>query len=542
MAEKSLIAHVQQDEKEPPQQPLSLGLIKRMLTFTKPYARRRNTLLILVVIRSIQLPALAWAIGAILGGPISRMDVRGIFMGAAGYALLAFLTELTLRYRSMLALKLGEDVIADVRTSMFRHLQTMPMSFFNRTKLGRTISRFASDAEAMRQGIQNVLFVSMVAFGQMAFAACLMLYHDWVLFLVVACMAPGVWLLSRKFTAKLSAAYRSAQESFSRVTATMAETVNGIRVTQGYVREETNAGLFHKLVLDHSRYNMDAARTAGVFIPLLELKTQLFIALVLLVGGWRVLNGTAQVEDLYQFILMASVFFGPIQILANQYNTALSAMAGAERVFSLLDQKPEWADPEDAKILDPMHGKVELKDVTFGYDPEKPVLHGINLTINAGETFALVGPTGSGKSSIINLVAKFYLATDGQVLIDGEDITMLSGDALHRQMGIVLQQNFLFTGTIMENIRLGHPSATDEDVIEAARQLDCLDILQALPDGLQTVVTEKGGGISLGQRQLVCFARAMLANPRILILDEATSAVDSMTEARLQTALDRLLA
>jgi ATP-binding cassette subfamily B protein len=245
--------------------------------------------------------------------------------------------------------------------------------------------------------------------------------------------------------------------------------------------------------------------------------------------------------DLITFFFLANIFFSPIQILGNQYNQALTAMAGAERVFGLLDRQPEWQDAPDARALPPIRGEVELRGVTFGYDPDRMVLHNINLLAVPGQTIALVGRTGSGKTSIINLIARFYLPQEGQVLVDGHDTRAITGDSLHHQMGIVLQHNFLFTGTILDNIRVGQPLATDQEVIAAVKALDCLDILESLPDGLNTQVGERGAQLSLGQRQLVCFARAMLADPRILILDEATSSVDTLTEIRIQQALARLL-
>jgi ATP-binding cassette subfamily B protein len=341
----------------------------------------------------------------------------------------------------------------------------------------------------------------------------------------------------------LSRAYRDVQESFSRMTSTLAESVGGVRVTQGFARQDVNTELFADLANDHAANNMTAARTAGVLLPALELNSQMFIAGLLLVGGYRVLNPDIEmpVGNLVQFFFLASNFFQPIQMLGNQYNQAMTAMAGAERVFKLLDTPADWVDPPDAVCMPRIEGRVEFDRVSFGYVPGRRVLHEISFTAQPGETIALVGHTGSGKSTIANLVNKFYLPTSGRVLIDAHDTREVQTDSLRRQLGIVLQQNFLFSGSVLENIRVGRPDATEEEVRDAARRLDCLDLLEALPEGLHTQVGERGGSLSLGQRQLVCFTRAMLADPRILILDEATSSVDAMTELRIQRALSRLL-
>jgi ATP-binding cassette subfamily B protein len=311
-------------------------------------------------------------------------------------------------------------------------------------------------------------------------------------------------------------------------------------VTQGFARERLNAGLFGELLTDHAQFSLDVARTSGVFIPLLEFNNQLFIAGVLMAGGWRVLHGLTQVEDLYQFVLMSGALFGPIISIGQQFNNALSSMAGAERIFRLLDTRPEWQDPPDA-VRPRLQGRVEFRGVGFAYNPAQPVLSEVSFLAEPGQTIALVGHTGSGKTTIINLIAKFYLPSAGELLLDGVDVRRIDSNALHGQMGLVLQHNFLFTGTVMENIRIGRRDATDEEVVAAVDRLDCRAAFEALPHGFQTPIGERGAGISLGQRQLICFARAMLADPRILILDEATSSIDSLTEARIQHALALLL-
>ncbi len=534
------LTHVQREAREAERRPLDFGLIRRLLTFTQPYAGRRNRLLMLVLVRGLQLPLLAWAMGAVLGGPVKRLDARGILWGALGYAVLAALTQYTLIYRSRLALHLGEDVLHDMRQRMFRHLQTLPMPYFNGTRIGRLINRFTSDAESVRVGVQDVMFVTLVGLAQMVVSSAVMCWYDPVLFLLLLGLAPVLWQLNQYFRRRLSRVHRAVQESFSRVTATLAESVSGIRVTQGFARENQNAGLFGELAADHAHYNLDVARVAGVFLPLIEFNNQIFVAGLLLLGGWRVFHGATQIEALYQFVLMSSVFFAPVQILANQFNSALSAMAGAERVFRLLDTKPVWQDPPDA-VRPVLKGRVEFNRVSFAYVEGRPVLHDISFVAEPGQTIALVGHTGSGKSTIGNLIGKFYLPTAGEVLLDGIDLRQIAGDSLHRQMGIVLQQNFLFTGNALENIRLGRPEASDGEIAEAIRRLECTEFFDSLPDGLRTAVGENGAGISLGQRQLICFARALLADPRLLILDEATSSIDTLTEARIQHALAILL-
>ncbi len=540
MTKSLTITRKDKEEADPP--PLEiLVLIKRLFKYTRPHAWIRNGLIMITVVRAIQLATISWAFSAVINGPIARHDVRGLVLGSLGFLALCVFTQMTMRFRSFWALILGESVIRDLRRDVFAHLQTLTAAFYQRMKAGRVINRMTSDVEAVRQGVQEVIFVCTVNGGQMVVAGIFLAFKDWVLFLIALSITPVIWYLNRVFRVRLSNSQRRASESFSRVTATVAESIDGIRVTQGFVRQELNAEWFRHLVADHSRYVLSMSRTNATFLPLLELSTQLFIGVLLIVGSYRVLVLNVPIDAVVQFLLMAPIFFEPVRVVGTQFQQGLSSLVGAERVFRLLDEKPDWTDAPEAVELPCLQGKVEFRDLSFSYLPGRPVLHNLSFIAEPGQTIALVGHTGSGKSSIINLLTKAYLPTEGELLIDGHEIRCVQSASLRSQLGIVQQQNFLFTGSVMENIRFSKPGASEAEIIEAARSLDLLDLLEALPEGFETHVGEGGVGLSVGQRQVVCFTRALLANPRILILDEATSSIDAVTEARLQKALGLLL-
>ena len=533
------------EEREADHAPLSMQLIRRMFTYTRPYAARRNWLFVLTFARGLQLPALAWMIGQTINGPIAGRNLPGIYLHAVIYLVLVLLMVVTLHFRQRFALELGEAVAHDMRLELFQKLTTLPMSFFNKTKFGRIISRMTSDIDSVRVAVQDVAFVVTIQAVQMTVAALLMAWYNWKLFSLMLLLVPGIWLVNLNYKREVSHRLRKMQETWSRLTSTLAESVGGIRVTQAFVRQEINAGFFRKLVNLHGENNVGVAHASAVFIPLLQMKSQLFLGAVALLSGYGALqwHGSLHMEvgDLVMFFFLANFFFDPVQVIGNQYNQALSAMAGAERYFRLIDLEPEWKDAPTAKALPAIRGRVEFQDVHFEYKRGRPVLADITFVAEAGQTVALVGHTGSGKTTLVGLLQKLYLPTCGHVLVDGHDLLAVTSDSLHSQMGSVQQNNFLFAGSISDNIRFARPEASEADVRATLRALDCLDLVEALPRGLETQVGEKSAALSLGQRQLICFARALLADPRIVVLDEATSAIDSVTESRLQRALEILL-
>jgi ATP-binding cassette subfamily B protein len=533
------------EEREADWAPLSARLIKRILTYTRPYRGRRNWLFILTFARGLQLPALAWMIGQTINGPIAGQDLRSIYWHTAIYLALVLAMLVTLHYRQRFALELGEAVAHDMRAELFSKLMSLPMAFFNKTKFGRIISRLTSDIDSIRVAVQDVAFVVTIQIVQMTVAAMLMAWYNWKLFSLMLLLVPFIWALNQNYRREVSHQLRKVQETWSRLTSTLAESVSGVRVTQAFVRQEINAGFFKKLVNLHGENNVGVARASAVFIPMLQMKSQLFLGTMALVSGFGALRWHGwlhmNVGDLVMFFFLANFFFEPVQVIGNQYNQALAAMAGAERYFRLIDMPPQWSDAPNARPLPRLQGCVEFQNVCFAYEPGRPVLSGINFVAEAGRTVALVGPTGSGKSTIAALLQKFYLPDSGRVRVDGHNLLEVTSESLHAQMGSVQQSNFLFTGSIIDNIRFATPEATVEDVRATLRALDCLDLLKALPAGLETQVGEKSAALSLGQRQLICFARALLADPRIVVLDEATSAIDTVTEARLQRALEVLL-
>ena len=449
------------------------------------------------------------------------------------------------RHRIEIMVGTGERVQFDLRRAMFWHLQKLSMSYYDRTKLGRIISRCTSDVNSLREvsvwGIDAVI----INLTRLLLASALMVTRSsWQLFIAVAWLGPVIYVLNRMYLRRAGVGFQLAREGFTRVSTNLAENITGVRVVTAFNRQTPNLDEFNRLQEINTENNVAVARLNGKYQPMLGVVGFIGKVIILTYGGYLVVSrpGIVTVGSVISAFLYWDYFMDPIIQMGVWYNTYMQAMAGGERVFDLLDTKPDVVDAPDAKPLPRIEGHVKFEDVVFGYNAERPVLHGINFEAHPGQMIALVGATGSGKSSIVSLIARFYQPQRGRVLVDGHDIRHVTGDSLHKQMGLVLQVNYLFTGSVMENIRYVRPVATDQDVIDAAKAIGSHDAILSLKDGYQTNVGERGANMSLGQRQLICFTRAFLADPRIFMLDEATSAVDTATELTVQRSLEKLLA
>ncbi|MGD0463286.1 MAG: ABC transporter ATP-binding protein [Tepidisphaeraceae bacterium] len=456
---------------------------------------------------------------------------------------LVFLGSVVLqRFTIIIMTRAGESVQFEFRRKIFAQLQRLSMSFYDRTKLGRIISRCTTDVNSLREvnvwGIWQLVANGMI----MIVAAIYMLREDARLFLAIVWLGPALYVLTRAYHRKAARGYQIAREGFTRVSTNLAENITGMRVVTAFNRQDPNLDVFNGLQQINTTNNMAVAKVNGIYQPLLEVVRFCGRVTILLYSGYLVACGRIRVGSVVAMYQYWDWFMGPVITLGAFYNQLMMAMAGAERVFGLLELKPEVQDEPDAQQLPRIEGNVRFEEVNFGYVPDRPVLHEVNFEARSGEMLALVGPTGGGKSSIISLIARFYQPQQGRVLVDGRDIRHVTGDSLHKQMGLVLQVNYLFTGTVMENIRYARPGASEADVIDAAKAIGSYDCIMGLAKGFETDVGERGASMSLGQRQLICFTRAFLADPRIFMLDEATSAVDTATELLVQQSLEKLLA
>jgi ABC-type multidrug transport system fused ATPase/permease subunit len=436
----------------------------------------------------------------------------------------------------------GERILADLRINLFRHLQRLSLGFYERTRAGVIISRLTNDVEAIDQlvtdGVTSLVQNTLTLLG----TAILLFILDWRLALATLAVIPLMGIATVIFRIRSTRAYRAVRERLGLVTATLAEDIAGMRVIQAFTREDANSRNFKQVAERYRESNMETVVLNGLYFPFVDLLSSISLAVVLGYGGHLYFNGDVTIVTLFAFMLYVQNFFDPVQQLSQLYNTFLSATAALDKIMDVMDEEPEVRDRPDARPLPPVEGRVRFENVRFGYRNGPDVLHDLDLDVVAGTTVALVGHTGAGKSTIAKLLARFYDPRHGRITIDDHDLRDVTQASLRRQLGIVPQEGFLFAGTVTENIAFGRPDATPQQVVQAAQTVGAHDFILRLEDGYETQLQERGSRLSLGQRQLVALARALLADPRILILDEATSSVDIGTERKIERALRLLLA
>jgi ABC-type multidrug transport system fused ATPase/permease subunit len=436
----------------------------------------------------------------------------------------------------------GERILADLRNRLFDHLQRLSLGFFERNRAGVIISRLTNDVEAIDQlvtdGVTSLVQNTLTLLG----TAILLFVLDWRLALATLLVIPFMSIASAIFRKRSARAYAAVRERLGLVTATLAEDIAGMRVVHAFTRERASMDNFRTVTERYRDSNMQTVVLNGLYFPFVDLLSSVALAVVLGYGGYLYFQGNVTLGTLFAFMLYVQNFFDPVQQLSQLYGTFLSATAALDKIVDVLDQEPEITDRPDAVELPHVEGNVAFEDVRFGYGDGPEVLHGLTLDVPAGTTVALVGHTGAGKSTIAKLLARFYDPREGRITIDGHDLRDVTQSSLRHQLGIVPQEGFLFAGTVRENIAFGRPDAPPEDVVRAAETIGAHDFILRLEEGYETQLQERGTRLSLGQRQLVALARALLADPRILILDEATSSVDIGTERKIERALRTLLA
>lgn len=516
-------------------------LVRRLLTFVAPYKVKLWTAILLMIASSLLSVAGPAIIGQAIDDGIRASNFSTLRFWTVVFIAAATGEWLTNRTRILIMALVGTKVVADVRSHLFRHLHTLSFNFYNNYSVGRLMSRLISDVEVLQEFLTwsiTGLFRSIFTLLGIVVA---MLLSNWQLALVAFAVVPLMVLLANYWQKHVREAYRATRQRLSLINGYLNESITGIRVTKSFTREKLNFRHFDDLNQSFFDANIGATRLAAIFFPGVDFMGSLATALVVGVGGWLVLGDTLTAGTLVAFILYVERFFEPIRELAQRYNTFQSTMASSERIFSLLDQKPDLTDAPDAKPLPAIQGHVAFKDVSFAYKDGEPILKHINLEAQPGQRIALVGETGAGKSTIIRLLSRFFDISGGSLTVDGHEVRQVTKASLRSQLGIVLQDTFLFTGTIADNIKYGRLTATDDEIIAAAKAVGAHEFITKLPEGYQTEVGENGVNLSVGQRQIVSFARALIADPRILILDEATSSVDTATEKIIQGALDTLM-
>jgi ATP-binding cassette subfamily B multidrug efflux pump len=535
-----------------------IGTLRRLLKYFGPYAGLLAIVGVLLVLNSFIEVAGPYMMGVSVDQFIAPKDtprpawlariappelapVAGLSRVMITLIVLYLIRWFSMSGQAYMMNVMGQKFLFRLRTEILERIHTLSLKFFDEREAGDLMSRLVNDTQVINQvftgGVVRLLGMSLTLFS----IVVTMFTTKWDFALVSFAVLPVMILTTSAFSKRARVAFRKTRETIGNVSSELQENISGVREVQAFARERENVAEFRQINRQNRDANVQAQTLTSAFSPALDVMSTAALALVLGYGGWSVVSGAVSVGLVVSFMVYVQRFYRPIQMISGLWTQMQSALAGAERIFELLDTRPEIVDAPDAEALPPAKGRIAFEGVHFAYKPGEPVLQDINFVAEPGQTVALVGPTGAGKTSIVSLLMRFYDVLQGSITVDGRDIRHVKQASLRQQMGMVLQDTFLFSGTVMDNIRYGRLDATDEEVIEAATLANADAFIRRLPEGYETDIGERGHNLSQGQRQLLSIARAILADPRILILDEATSSVDTRTELLIQEALGTLL-
>ena len=533
------------DQEDEAGRPYDHQVVVRLMGYLGPY-RKRLTLTFLAMLAYtgtvVAMPVLA---GTIMGdyvanNAISRQEaLSGLNLAVVVFGLVGLAQFVTNYVHLRIMAYVGQRVLYTLRVGLFKHIQRLSMSFFDRNEVGRIMSRVQNDVQQLQEFI-SIVILSLADVLSLAGIIGVMVWMNPRLALITLSVVPPLFIMLLFWQRYARAAFIRVRKAVAAVNSELQENISGVRVVQSLNREKANIRRFGAANYDSLDANLQATRFSAALMPSVEVLMALGLALVVYFGGIMV-EGPSDVSFLVAFVLFIQRFFEPVRNLTMQYGQLQRAMVSGARIFELLDEEPAITDSPDSVEITSVRGEVRYEGVGFHYDPETPVLQDIDLYVGAGETVALVGPTGAGKTTLVSLLMRLYEATEGRITVDGHDIRDVDHQSLARQMSVVTQEPFLFSGTVAENIRYNRTAATEEEVVRAASAVGAHEFISRLEQGYETPLQERGGNLSIGQRQLISFARALVADPRILVLDEATANVDTQTEVLIQQALKELL-
>ncbi len=527
----------------PVDKPFNWKQMVRLLQFVKPYAK---TVLPIAVIAMLVSTVVRLVVPILIGRvaidiALANQDVNLLVQLVVGISILYVLSYIGNAVRIKYVNILGQNIIYDLRKHLFSHVQRLSNRFFDNRSAGSIIVRIMNDINSLQELFTNGIINLLMDVVTLVSIIVILFILSPQLALAVMIIIPVMFYISTKLRKNIRRSWQDVRIQQSRLNSHLNESIQGIRITQSFAQESANTEFFNGVNTDTFSSWQTATRKSAMFRPFVEMSNAFGTVILVAYGSYLIINGTIDIGTFVVFGFFIGMFWDPISRLGQMYNQMLMAMSASERIFEFLDEQPNVKESKNPARLDDVKGHIEFDHVQFSYDEDRVALHEISLEMKPGETVALVGHTGSGKSTIANLISRFYDPTKGAVKIDGHDLRDVKLDDIRQRISVVLQDTFIFSGTIMENIRFGRPDASDEEVIEAAKVVGADEFIQRLADGYETEVEERGNVLSAGERQLLSFARALLADPKIIILDEATASIDTETEMKIQEALQRLL-